>query len=101
MTAYMMARQSATMGPHLAKVSSFAACLESFANIFLPCGLGHHVGAGFGGNHHCVYGDPVAFLNAMLCSTMDECFTDCVLFFYFFALLGSVVFSCGSKKVLF
>ncbi len=30
-----------------------------------------------------------------------RCFTDCVLLFCFFALLGSVVFSRGSKKVLF
>ncbi len=28
-------------------------------------------------------------------------FTDCVLLFCFFALLGSIVFSRGSKKVLF
>ncbi len=30
-----------------------------------------------------------------------DLFTDCVLLFFFFALLGSVVFSRGSKKVLF
>ncbi len=31
----------------------------------------------------------------------DNIFTDCVLLFCFFALLGSFVFSRGSKKVLF
>ncbi len=31
----------------------------------------------------------------------DHAFTDCVLLVCFFALVGSIVFSRGSKKVLF
>ncbi len=34
-------------------------------------------------------------------TTLDGIFTDCALLFCFLALLGSVVFSRGSKKVLF